>query len=85
MSVVPHRSDKTSSKSVESQRASLKERVAQAKAGTKDTTKSGGGGVGAWWKSIVGGGEACKGRAAGRITHNTAPTTDLKRRRPSLF
>jgi len=70
MSVVPHKSDQTSSKSVESQRASLKERVARAKAGTKDTTKSSGAaGVGAWWKSIVGGGEARKGRTAERIAH----------------
>ena len=70
MSVVTHKSDQTSSKSVESQRASLKERVARAKAGTKDTTKSAGAaGVGAWWKSIVGGGEARKGRTAERIAH----------------
>jgi hypothetical protein len=70
MSVVTHKPDQTLSKSVESQRASLKERVARAKAGTKDTTKSAGAaGVGAWWKSIVGGGEARKGRTAERIAH----------------
>jgi hypothetical protein len=57
MSVVPHRSDQIESKSVEPKRASLKERVARAKAGTKDTTKSAGG-IGAWWKSIVGGNPA---------------------------
>lgn len=57
MSVVPHRSDQAKSKSVEAQRASLKERVARAKAETKDMTKSAGG-VGAWWKSIVGGNAA---------------------------
>src|SRR5579885_3599804 len=56
MSVVPQRSDQTKSKSVEPQRPSLKERVANAKAGTKDATRSAGGsGVGAWWKSILGG------------------------------
>jgi hypothetical protein len=57
MSVVPHRSDQIESKSVEPQRASLKERIARAKAGTKDTTKSAGG-IAAWWKSIVGGNPA---------------------------
>ncbi|MGE5259673.1 MAG: hypothetical protein ACM3MH_02215, partial [Actinomycetota bacterium] len=59
MSVVPHRSDQGESKSVELKRPSLKDRVAQAKAGTKDVTKSAGAsGVGAWWKSIVGGNKA---------------------------
>ncbi len=54
MSVVPQRSDQTKSKSVEPKRPSLKERVANAKAGTKDATKSAGGsGAGGWWKSIL--------------------------------
>jgi hypothetical protein len=66
MSVVPHRSDQVESKSVELKRPSLKDRVAQAKAGTKDVTKgAGASGVGAWWKSIVGGNKA-------KTTANTA-------------
>jgi hypothetical protein len=65
MSVVPHRSDQIKSKSVEPKRPSLKERIAQAKAGTKDEPKSAGaGGVGAWWKSIVSGNAAKTANAA---------------------
>ncbi len=65
MSVVPQRSDQTGSKSIESQRASVKERVAQAKVGTKDTTNNArAAGVGAWWKSIVGGNATRKTQTA---------------------
>jgi hypothetical protein len=67
MSVVPHRSDQIESKSVEPKRPSLKERIAQAKAGTRDEPKSAGAsGVGAWWKSIV-------GRNAAKTAPNAAP------------
>src|SRR5579885_2391939 len=70
MSVVPQRSDQTKSKSVEPQRPSLKERVANAKAGTKDATRSAGGsGVGAWWKSILGG----KTKPAAQAAHPAKP------------
>src|SRR5581483_6627491 len=61
MSVVHQRYDQTKSKYVQPQRPRLKERVANAKAGTKDATRSAGGsGVGAWWKPILGG----KGKGA---------------------
>ena len=68
MSVVPHKSYPTESKSIKSQRASIKERVAQAKVGTKDTTNNArAAGVGAWWKSIVGGRATKKAPTAERI------------------
>ena len=55
---------------MEPQRASIKERVARAKVGTKDTTKNArAAGVGAWWKSIVGGSGTKKTQTAERIAH----------------
>ena len=74
MSVVPNRSDQTKSKSVEKQRASLKERLAKAQAEAEDTTKTArAGGVGAWWKSIVGG-KAAKSPANAPSAAKTAPS-----------
>jgi hypothetical protein len=74
MSVVPHRSDQIESKSVEPKRPSLKERIAQAKAGTMDKPKSAGaGGVGAWWKSIVSGNAATTAKPA-KTAANAAKT-----------
>ncbi len=68
MSVVPHRSDQTESKSIEPPRVGIKDRVAKASARTKDATKNARAtSVGAWWKSIVGGGAARSGHTAERI------------------
>jgi hypothetical protein len=90
MSVVPPRSDQTKSKSVEKQRASLKERLARAQAEAKDTPKNAdAGGVRAWWKSIIGGKAAKSGatpakaakpatntaKAAANVARPTAKTT----------
>ncbi len=70
MSVVPHRSDQTESQSIDPSRAGNKKLAINANGNTKDATKSvRAAGVGAWWKSIVGGSGTKRTHAAERIAH----------------
>ena len=70
MSVVPHRSGQTESQSIDPSRAVNKKLASNANGKTKGATTSvRAAGVGAWWKSIVGGSATKRTHTAERIAH----------------